>query len=98
MDNGTWPSRISVAVFLFETKDGGKQWFEKFHTQCKGSNIEIMDSVLGDTREEYRTGKSYWSLLSFCAFFFLFKDSNQVSHLCRFSAHVINIFYGTNIH
>lgn len=70
MDNGTWPSRISVAVFLFETKDGGKQWFEKFHTQCKGSNIEIMDSVLGDTREEYRTGKSYWSLLSFCAFFF----------------------------
>lgn len=63
MNNGTWPSRISVVVLLFDTKEGGKQWFEEFDTQCKASNIDILDSVLGATKEEFKNGKSYHLVL-----------------------------------
>ena len=57
VNKGTWPPKTSIAVFVFETKDGGKQWFEEFTASCKESNIAILDSVLGATREESQNGK-----------------------------------------
>ena len=57
VNTGTWPPRTSITVLLFETGDGGKQWFEEFTANCKESNIEILDSVMGATREESQIGK-----------------------------------------
>lgn len=62
VNRGTWPPRTSVAVFLFESQNGGKQWFEEFTANCRKSNIEILDSVLGATREESQNEKSTFSL------------------------------------
>ena len=54
--HGEWPSDTAVAIFLFETKEGGKQWFDAFHVNCKLAGLAVVDSVVGATKEPWQIG------------------------------------------
>ena len=57
VNKGTWPSRTSIAVFLFKTADGAKRWVEDFSTNCRATGFDFIDALMGATKDVYQNGK-----------------------------------------
>ena len=53
MNKGAWPEQASMAVFIFKTEKSATKWFEDFNIKCQTTGIEIIDAVMGATKETY---------------------------------------------
>lgn len=62
VNKGSWSPRTSIAVFLFETKAGAKSWFDDFKSQCTLAGIDVLDAVVGATRELSQNEKNTFHL------------------------------------
>ena len=53
MNKGAWPEQASLSVIIFKTEVSATKWFEDFNINCRTTGIEIIDAVMGDTKETY---------------------------------------------
>ena len=53
VNKGVWPEQASLAVVIFKTEESASNWFEDFNINCQTTGIEIIDAVMGDTKETY---------------------------------------------